>query len=418
MPINRDCYPPVVSIVIDKSPSRMYPVPMSKGTLGTNMEFHIETYRNRPTRAEISLGRLRNNFEIVRSLAGPGVGIMAMVKSNAYGHGIREAAGVFLDAGASYLGVAYLEEAVFLRKSGITAPILVCGAINTDQIGDFLDHDIEITSSSIDKSEAISAAATRRGKTALVHLKIDTGMERIGVHWYNAEKFVNRTMELPGITLKGVFSHLARAESDRDFTDLQIARFSRIIEYMAKNNMEPPLRHLANSAAIIGSPASHFNLVRPGIMLYGYNPFGYDPDRTFGSRKLLPAMTFKSRVSFFKVCPAGTGISYNHTYETKSQTRIATIPVGYGDGYNRLLSNRGSVIIRGKKYPVAGSVCMDQIMIDLGMDGTAYNGDDVLLFGEMDGSVIPLESLCEEIGTITYEVLCNISSRVPRVYVD
>ena len=187
---------------------------------------------------------------------------------------------------------------------------------------------------------------------------------------------------------------------------------------MSKKNYEPPLRHLANSAGIIGGAAAHFNMVRPGIMLYGYDPFGYDPGRTFGGRKLLPAMSLKSRVSYFKVCPPGAGISYNHTYVTKSQTRIVTIPVGYGDGYNRLLSNRGSVIIRGAKHPVVGAVCMDQIMIDIGRDGTAYNGDDVLLFGEMEGSVIPLESLCDAAGTITYELLCNIGMRVPRVYVD
>ncbi|HOD15626.1 MAG TPA: alanine racemase [Spirochaetota bacterium] len=382
------------------------------------MQLHIETYQNRPTRAEVSLGRLRNNFEIVRSLVGPDVKIMAMVKSNAYGHGILTVSGELIKAGAHYLGVAYLEEAVYLRKNGITAPILVCGAINTDQIEDFLTHDIEITSSSIDKSEAISAVATRLGKTAAVHLKIDTGMERIGVHWYNAEKFINRTLDLPGIAVTGVFSHLAKAESDRVFTGEQIARFEKIVSYMDKKGRLPRLVHLANSAGIIGSPGSHFTMVRPGIMLYGYNPYGLDPVREFGGRRILPVMSLKTRVSYFKVCPPDTGISYNHTFVTRGQTRIVTLPVGYGDGYNRLLSNRGAVVIRGRRYPVVGSVCMDQVMVDIGMDGTAYNNDDVLLFGEMNGDSIPLESLCEKIGTITYEFLCTISSRVPRIYSD
>lgn len=170
------------------------------------MQQHIETYQNRPTRAEVSLGRIRNNFEIVRSLAGRDVKIMAMVKSNAYGHGILTISRTLLDAGAHHLGVAYLEEALYLRKSGVIAPILVCGAINTDQIDDFIHHDIEITSSSLDKSAAISAAAVRLGKTAKVHLKIDTGMERIGVHWYNAERFIERTLELPSISVAGLFS--------------------------------------------------------------------------------------------------------------------------------------------------------------------------------------------------------------------
>ncbi|HOT45248.1 MAG TPA: alanine racemase [Spirochaetota bacterium] len=382
------------------------------------MQINIETYQNRPTRAEISLGRIRNNFEIVRSLTGPNVKIMAMVKSNAYGHGIRTMSETLLDAGAHYLGVAYLEEAVYLRKSGITAPILVCGAINTDQVEEFLEHDIEITSSSFDKSVAISEVAVRLGKTARVHLKIDTGMERIGVHWYNAERFIERTLELPGISVKGIFSHLARAESDREFTDTQVRRFGEIAAFMARRNVLPELVHLANSAGIIGSPGSHFNMVRPGIMLYGYNPFGYDPNHLFLGRKLQPAMTLKTKVSYFKVVPAGVGISYNHSYTTKSQTRIVTLPIGYGDGYSRFLSNRGEVAMRGKRYPVVGNVCMDQVMVDIGMDGTAYNGDDVLLFGEMNGSVIPLESLCDKIGTITYEFLCNISLRVPRIYVE
>jgi alanine racemase len=382
------------------------------------MQITIETYQNRPTRAEVSLGRMRNNFEIVSSLVGRDVKIMAMVKSNAYGHGIKTISETLLSAGAHYLGVAYLEEAVYLRKSGITAPILVCGAINTDQIEEFLEHDIEITSSSFDKSAAISEVAVRLGRTAKVHLKIDTGMERIGVHWYNAERFIERTLELPGISVTGIFSHLARAESDRDFTDMQIRRFSEVADFMARRNALPGLVHMANSAGIIGTPGSHFTMVRPGIMLYGYNPFGYDPDRDFKGRRLLPAMTLKTKVSFFKVVPAGTGISYNHSYTTEGQTRIVTLPVGYGDGYSRFLSNRGEVAIRGKLYPVVGTVCMDQVMVDIGMDGTAYNGDDVLLFGEMNGSVIPLESLCEKIGTITYEFLCTISLRVPRIYVD
>lgn len=382
------------------------------------MQFTIETYQDRPTRAEVSLGRIKNNYEIVRSLVGPDVKIMAMVKSNAYGHGIKTISKTLLAAGAHYLGVAYLEEAVYLRKNGISAPILVCGAINTDQIDDFLAHDIEITSSSIDKSMAISAAAMRLGKTAKVHLKIDTGMERIGVHWYNAEKFISRTLELPGIQVTGVFSHLAKAESDPEFTDAQISRFGNIAEYMARNNALPELVHLSNSAAIINYRKSDFTMVRPGIMLYGYNPNGYDPERDFSGRRLLPAMTLKTKVSYFKVCPPDTGISYNHTYVTKGRTRIVTLPIGYGDGYNRLLSNRGRAIIRGKSYPVVGTICMDQVMVDIGMDGTAYNGDDVLLFGEMDGVTLPLELLCDAIGTITYEFVCTISSRVPRIYVD
>jgi alanine racemase len=294
----------------------------------------------------------------------------------------------------------------------------VLGAINLEQIEDFIHNDIEITTSSIEKSQAISRIASEQGKTAKVHIKIDTGMERIGVHWYHAVDFIESTFALPNLEVKGVFSHLAKAESDAACTNTQLSRFDEVVSYMQKKNILPPLVHLANSAAVINHKDTHFNLVRPGIMVYGYNPNGYLPDITFDDRKLKPVMTLKTKVSYFKVCPAKTGISYNHTYTTTAQTRVVTLPVGYGDGYTRLLSNKAEVVIRGKKYRVAGNICMDQTMVDIGPDGTAYNGDDVLLFGNMDDHEISLETLCDQIGTITYELLCNVSSRVPRIYLD
>ncbi len=376
----------------------------------------IETYKNRPTRAEISFENLRNNFSIVKSLINKNVKIMAIVKANAYGHGLYEISTDLLKQGADYLGVAVLEEGVYLREKGITAPILALGPINADQISEFIIHDIEITSSSVDKSIAIASVAKEMGKTASVHLKIDTGMERIGVHWYNAERFIEKTYELESIKIKGIFSHLAKAESDADCTVMQINRFESVLNKMEKKKLLPELIHLANSAGIMNYKDSHYSMVRPGIMLYGYNPNGYLPGITFEDKKLKPVMTLKTKVSFFKVVPAYTGISYGRTYITNNQTRIVTLPVGYGDGYFRLLSNKGEVIIRGKLFPIVGSICMDQCMVDIGMDGTAYNGDDVLLFGEMDGFTIPIESLCDKIGTITYEFLCGISSRVPRIY--
>ncbi len=381
------------------------------------MIFSDEAYIHRPTRAEVSISRLLNNFGIAKSLAGEKTGIMAMVKANAYGHGICRVSEELLKAGAEYLGVAYLEEALFLRRNGITAPILVLGAINTEQVRDFIAHDVEITTSSIDKSRAVSNAAVAMGRTARVHLKIDTGMERIGVHWYHAEKFIEETSAMPGLEVRGIFSHLAKAESDPDFTGLQISRFAKAVEFTERKNIRPKIAHLANSACLINRTDGLFDMARPGIMLYGYNPNGLLPDVSFNGRKLLPAMTLKSKVSYFKSVPAGTGISYNHTYVTPRQTRIVTLPLGYGDGYSRLLSNRGEVAIRGRLYPVAGTVCMDQTMVDIGPDGTAYNGDDALIFGDMEGASIPLESLCEKTGSITYEFLSNISYRVPRIYV-
>jgi alanine racemase len=376
----------------------------------------IETYKNRPTRAEISFEHLRNNLSIVKSLIDNNVSIMAMVKANAYGHGLYEISSELLKQGVDYLGVAVLEEGVYLRQCGITAPILVLGPINTDQIEEFITHDIDITSSSIDKSICIAAKAKEMRKVAAVHLKIDTGMERIGVHWYHAERFIEKSYELESMNIKGIFSHLAKAESDADCTTQQLNRFESVLNSLEKKNLLPKFVHLANSAGIMNYKDSHYSMVRPGIMLYGYNPNGYLPDVTFDGKKLKPIMTLKTKVAYFKVVPAHTGISYNHTYVTDHQTRIVTLPVGYGDGYVRLLSNKGEVLIHGHSYPIVGTICMDQCMVDIGMNGTAYNGDDVLLFGEMDGMTIPLESLCNKIGTVTYEFLCGISSRVPRIY--
>jgi alanine racemase len=375
------------------------------------MSSHIEIYRDRPTRAEISLPNFKNNYDIVKSLIQPGVEILGVVKANAYGHGILEMSRALLEYGASCLGVAFLEEAVYLRQNGITVPILALGAINVDQIRDFILNDIDITTSSIDKSRAISAEAVRLGKCANVHIKIDTGMERIGVHWYNAEKFINETCALPGIHIRGVFSHFAKAESDSEFTKNQISRFESALDILSRQNALPKWIHLANSEGIIRYPEAHYTMVRPGIVLYGYSE-----QKDFGDRRIKPVMTLKTKVSYFKVVRAGSGISYNHAFHTAADTRVVTLPIGYGDGYSRLLSNKGDVVIRGRHYTVSGNVCMDQLMVDIGSDGVAYNGDDVLLFGESGGDSVSLEKLCGMIGTITYEFLCNVAARVPRIY--
>lgn len=382
------------------------------------MVFTHEAYLNRPTRAEVSIPRLLHNFEIVKKLVGKNVKIMPMVKANAYGHGIIRVSQECIKAGAHSLGVAYLEEALFLRANGILAPIAVLGGINTEQIPEFISNDVEITSSSIDKSRAISDCAVKLGKTAKVHLKIDTGMERIGVHWYNAERFIGESASLPGIEIIGIFSHFAKAESDQAFTDEQMRRFDRVVVYAQKSGLNIPYVHLANSAGIISHPSSYHTMVRPGIMLYGYDPRGKEKNFEIEGRRLLPAMSLKTKVSYFKVVPPATGISYNHSFSTIRQTRIITLPIGYGDGLPRILSNRAEVLIHGNRYPVVGTICMDQTMVDIGPDGSAYNGDDVLIFGEMDGKEIPLEELCEKAGTITYEILTRISSRVPRIYTD
>ena len=386
-----------------------------------------EIYMNRPTKALISIPNLRNNLSIAKKLISSNDDkdhkIMAVVKANAYGHGIYKISKELSDLGVEYLAVAYLEEGIFLRKCGLDKiKILVLGAVDTSQIEDYIKYNIEITTSSISKSIAISEAAKKMNRIANIHIKIDTGMERIGVHWYNAISFIKQTYSLTNLSIEGIFSHFAKSDEvdDLSFTNLQIQRFDGIIDHL-KDILKfdlPKFIHISNSSGLINngnsSKSVHSNLTRIGLMLYGY---GNKID--FGDKIgiLKPVMSLISEVSYFKVAKKDSGISYNLTGVLKEQSRIATLPIGYGDGYNRLLSNEGEVIIRGEKYKVIGNICMDQTMINLGPDGTAYNGDIVLLFGEYDSSEIRLESLCKKIDTIPYEILCNINYRVPRKYI-
>ena len=374
------------------------------------MKPQIDVYKNRPTRALISLGNLRSNLSVARSLVAPRVKIMGVVKANAYGHGLVKIAEMLASEGVDYLGVAYLEEAITLRLSGISLPILVMGAINTEQIADFILHDIDITSSSLDKSREISRIAAKMGKTAAIHLKIDTGLERIGVHWYSAEKFLNESYTLPNLKVAGVFSHFVDSTMNPDLSHQQMDRLEGIFEYLDKRGLPTGLRHMANSGGMVHYDRCHYDMVRPGRFLYGVS------NAYLGELK--PVMTLKSKVSFFKVVPKGAGVSYDHTYITPQQTRVVTLPIGYGDGYSRRFSNCGKVLIRGKACQVIGRVCMDQTIVDIGPEGTAYNGDDVLIFGEDDTGRIDLLEALKGTDLIPHEVLCGITARVPRIYSD
>lgn len=375
------------------------------------MNKQILAYQNRPTRAIIDLANLRNNYKIIKTFIGDDVKVMGIIKANAYGHGMLTVAKQLIKLGVNYFGVAFLEEGIFLRENGIDTPILVMGGINIEQIPEFIKYDIDITTSSLDKTKAISQTAVSLGKKAKVHIKIDTGMERLGVHWFNSERFIEETYNSENIIVEGMFTHFAKSDNDKKFTEKQIKRFDNILNMMSMHHLPTKFVHAANSAGIINFKDSHYNMVRPGLMLYGYSDLPQD-----FQGELKPVMSLLTKVSYFKVIGENTGVSYNHTYKSDQQTRIVTLPIGYGDGYNRLLSNKGEVIIRGKRYPVVGNVCMDQMMVDLGPDGEAFNGDDVLLFGKDENDELRLEELCEKIGTIPYEVLTMISGRVPRIY--
>jgi alanine racemase len=367
----------------------------------------------RPTVVEVNLARLTENFRAIKAAVAPAA-VMPIVKANAYGHGLVEVARHLVTLGATSLGVAFLEEAVALRGAGITLPILVMGGILGNQIPIFLRHGLTLTASSIDKLRQIDETAGAMGVTATVHLKIDTGMERIGVHYYNARGLLERAAECRHALVEGIYSHFANSDAaDLSSARLQLSRFQDVIEWYDKQGMTPPVRHIANSGAILQLPESHLDLVRPGILLYGVYP---SPEAR-RSIAVQPALSWKSRVVYFKVVTPGHPVSYGSTWQTDRPVRVVTVPVGYGDGYFRALSNTAHVIIRGRKYPVVGRVCMDQIMVNIGRD-SAYNGDPVVLLGRDGDAVITCEDLAGWAGTIAYEVLTNINTRVPRVYVD
>ncbi len=372
----------------------------------------LNTFDHRPTCAEVDLGILRENLNAIRAFVSPSK-IMAVVKANGYGHGLERTALCLQGAGVDSLGVAYIEEAIALRQSGITIPILVFGGLLQDQLELYIKHDIDVTASSVSKLEQIESTAQRLKRRARVHLKIDTGLERIGVHYYSADKLFDAALRARHSDVVGVYSHFADVNlGDLKIAEVQLERFLSALRYYEDRANQPFLRHIASSSGLMAIKSSHLDMVRPGLSLYGVYPGpGYS-----SIVSVKPALTLKSQVVYFKVVKKGAGVSYGHTWFAPEDTRLVTVPIGYGDGYLRALSNKASVIIRGKKSPVVGVVCMDQLMVNLGPNGIGYNGDDVILIGESDGERVSVEELAGLIGTTPHEILVSLNQRIPRVY--
>jgi alanine racemase len=365
----------------------------------------------RPTWVEVNLTRLTQNLQAIRTHVAPAK-VMIIVKANAYGHGLAEVA-KHLSTSSDYIGVAVLEEGILLRELGVTAPILVLGGIWGNQVHHYLQHDLTLTASSVERLEQINTIAGQMGIKAKVHLKIDTGMERIGVHYYNARTILESALKCPSVEVEGIFSHFANADSkDLSHARLQMDRFNEVLRFYEDHSLPTPIRHMANSPAILQLPESYYDMVRPGIMLYGVFPT-LDIPRTVQVR---PALAWKSRVVYFKIVNPEHPVSYGSTWQSDHPVRVVTLPVGYGDGYFRSLSNKTRVLIRGKKYPQVGRICMDQMMVNIETD-SAFNGDEVILLGEADGETITAQDLADWSGTIPYEILTNINTRVPRVYI-
>lgn len=367
--------------------------------------------QQRPTRIVVDLTALADNLQAIR--AHVGVPVMAILKANAYGHGLVPVARHLQACGVEQIGVAFVEEGIALRRAGIHAPILVLGGILGRQVQQLIEHDLEITVSSLDKLRQVEEAAQALGRKAVIHLKIDTGMERIGVHSYSCGPFIEAAVASRWCVLKGVYSHLACADDpESPMTALQVERFQEACAHFTRIGAPMPLRHLANSGGVLHFPDTWLDMVRPGILLYGVMP---DP-ASRPSVPVRPALSLLSQVVYFKVVRAGHPVSYGATWAPAQDTRVVTIPIGYGDGWPRALSNNGEVLVRGQRRPIVGRICMDQFMVDLGPGGTAYNGDDVVLVGTQGEQTIRIEDVAQRAGTIGYEILTRLNERIPREY--
>jgi alanine racemase len=359
----------------------------------------------RPTFVEINLAQIRRNVEAIQAHVAPAK-VMPMVKANAYGHGVDGVA-PYLEPYVDYFGVALVEEGIHLRQLGIKKPILVAGGTLPDQIPAFIEYDLILTGSSLELLAAADAAAESAKTKLTVHLKIDTGMERVGPHDYEAEPFLEGSLKCKHLLIEGIYTHFANSE-DPQLTHArqQLEKFQEVLQFYEKRSLPVPLRHVSNSAAVLQFPESHMDLVRPGLMIYGIYPVGVPH-----TVQIAPVVKWRSQVAFSKITLPGHPVSYGSLWQSEVKTRIVTIPCGYADGYFRRMTNRAQVIVNGKKYPQVGRICMDQFMVNLGDDDAAV-GDEVILLGEG----ITAYDFAEWMGTNEYEVMTSISARVPRLY--
>jgi len=367
----------------------------------------------RPTIAEINLDAIAKNVRRIRDYVHPAE-VMAVVKADAYGHGAIPVAQTALSVGASQLGVALLEEGIELRRAKIEAPILVFGGFFEKQIDSFIANNLQFTLYDLRLAEIVSRRAQALGGKAQAHVKIDTGMGRVGVLPKEAVEAISAIAKLPALELVGICTHFASSDSrDKNYANKQIITFQHIVRQLADHGIHFRYMHAANSGAILDLPYSYFDLVRPGVMMYGY----YPSHETSESIPLEPAMSLKTQILFVKRVPAGTFISYNSTFQTRQATTIATLPLGYADGLSRRFSNNFEVLVRGRRCPLVGRVCMDQIMIDLGDMKDVQAGEEVVLLGKQGDEEISIYEWCRRLETIPYEVTCGISRRVAKVYV-
>jgi alanine racemase len=385
------------------------------------------------TRVVVDLGAIAHNVKQLKNLLSPETQFIAVVKADAYGHGAIQIARTVLENGADWLAVARICEAVELREAGIEAPILLFGYVLPDQVPYLAAHDIRVTLTCLESARIIAAAAQGGSPPLKVHIKVDTGMGRLGIlhdHFTPPDRFVEPENSpisplqcseeilaihaLNGIEIEGIYTHLANADArDKAHTQRQTSRFGCLVEELAQKGLTPPMIHAANTAALIDIPQAHFTAVRPGIAIYGLWPSG-ETDHTRVALK--PAMSIRSNIVHLKKVSKGFKISYGSTHVTQKPTCIATIPIGYADGYNRQLSGRGEMIVRGSRAPITGRVCMDFTMIDVGHIPDCQTGDEVVIMGSQGNQTISADELASTIGTINYEITASLTKRMPICY--
>lgn len=372
------------------------------------------------TWAEVNLDAIAHNIREIRKTTNPNAQIMAVVKADAYGHGFLEVTRTLLENGADRLAVAVLQEGKQLRSRGVTVPILILGASGEETVEDLINFDITPSVFTYEFAKALSYEAEKKEKITKIHIKIDTGMSRIGfLAGDNNEEIVSTILKiskLPYIEIEGIFSHFAASdEFDKSYTLMQYERFMDVCGKLKERGLDIPIKHICNSAGIMMYPEMHLDMVRPGVILYGMYPSD-EVDRS--KLNLIPAMTLKSTITHVKTVEAGRGVSYGREYITDGVTKIATVPIGYADGYLRKLAKEGKMIVNNVKVPVIGRICMDQCMIDVTNVNNIDRGDEVIIFGggcESSESV-SIDDLAAWLETINYEVACVIGKRIPRIY--
>jgi len=366
--------------------------------------------------AEVDLDALRSNLTWLRHLVGPGVKLLTVVKADAYGHGLKQIATALMQSGTDIFGVANLEEARLIRSVGRGWPILMLGVCLPEEVERAVRDDVRPTLSSLDEAIQFSEAARRLNREVSVHVKIDTGMGRLGASPSGASELVKQIAQLSGLRIEGIYTHYAAVEDESSFSAQQARAFQQVLDEVKDSGISVPLVHANNSAALLHQPDTTFNVVRPGLLVYGIIPDGRRRLATEAREHVRPALSFKCRVGFVKEVPRGASLSYGRTFITPRAMRVATLTAGYGDGYLRAASNQAKVLIGGKRCPVLGRITMDQMLVDVARVEKVEPGDEVVLIGEQDGAAISATEVAQWSQTIPWEVFTAITYRVPRIY--